>query len=291
MRRPGAEAVREVESWGGCIHAQDFATVATLLITGGAGFLGRELVRRAAERGWEVRATWWSSRPELAADWRHADVRDATAMTESMQGVDAVIHTAYRQGDDDEWSTNVDGSECVARASAGLRLIHLSSDVVFDGRRGGYREEDATRAVNSYGRSKEEAERRVAAAHPAATIARTSLLYGGPDPGPQERLAREGSTFYVDEIRSPVRVGELAGALLELLALEVAGPLHLGGEDDVSRFDFAVALGADPARIERAQTTPERAPDVSLDSSRARALLRTRLHGVYDSSAAVRSAR
>jgi dTDP-4-dehydrorhamnose reductase len=264
--------------------------LATLLITGGAGFLGRELVRRAPERGWEVRATWWSSRPEVAADWRHADVRDATAIAEATQGVDAVIHTAYRQGDN-EWSTNVEGSECVARASVGTRLIHLSSDVVFDGNRGRYREDDPVGPVNSYGRSKAEAELRVAAAHPAATIARTSLLFGGLEPGPQERLAREGSTFYIDEIRSPVRVGDLADALLELLPLEVAGPLHLGGEDDLSRFDFAVALGADPKRIERAQTTPERAPDVSLDSSRARSLLRTRLHGVYDSSAAVRSAR
>jgi dTDP-4-dehydrorhamnose reductase len=261
--------------------------VATLLITGGAGFLGRELVRRAPKRGWEVRATWWSSRPELPADWRHADVRDAAAIAEAVQGVDAVIHTAYRQGDD-EWSTNVDGSECIARASAGMRLIHLSSDLVFDGSDGHYREDDPTGPVNSYGRSKVEAELRVAAAHTAATIARTSLLYGGPEPGPQERLAREGSTFYVDEVRSPVRVGDLADALLELLALEVAGPLHLGGEDDLSRFDFAVALGADPKRIERTHTTPERAPDVSLDSSRARVLLHTRLRGVYDGSAAAR---
>jgi dTDP-4-dehydrorhamnose reductase len=172
-----------------------------------------------------------------------------------------------------------------------MRLIHVSTDLVFDGSRGRYREDDPTGPVNSYGRSKAEAELRVAAAHPAATIARTSLLYGGPEPGPQERLAREGSTFYVDEIRSPVRVGDLADALLELLAFEVPGPLHLGGEDDLSRFDFAVALGADPERSERAHTTPERAPDVSLDSSRARALLRTRLHGVYDSGEAVSSAR
>jgi dTDP-4-dehydrorhamnose reductase len=262
----------------------------TLLITGGGGFLGRELVRRAPARGWQVRATWWSSQPALAADWLHADVRDPAAMTDAMLGVDAVIHTAYRQGLD-EWSTNVDGSECVARASSGRRLIHLSTDLVFDGRRGRYREDDAPGPVNDYGRSKEEAERRVAALHPAATIARTSLLYGGPEPGPQERLAREGSTFYVDEIRSPVRVGDLADALLDLLALDVPGPLHLGGEDDVSRFDFAVALGADPGGIRQARTTADRAPDVSLDSARARALLRTRLRGVYDSSAAVRSAR
>jgi dTDP-4-dehydrorhamnose reductase len=74
----------------------------------------------------------------------------------------------------------------------------------------------------------------------------------------------------------------LAEALLEVVALELPGALHLGGADDLSRFDFAVLLGAEPERIERAQTTPDRAPDVSLDSSRAAALLQTRLRGAYE---------
>jgi dTDP-4-dehydrorhamnose reductase len=77
-----------------------------------------------------------------------------------------------------------------------------------------------------------------------------------------------------------VQVGDLAEALLELLGLECAGPLHLGGADDISRYDFALLLGADPNRIQPAHTTRERAPDVSLDSSRAAALLITRLRGV-----------
>ena len=113
------------------------------------------------------------------------------------------IHTAYRQGDD-AWSTNVVGSETVARAAAGVRLVHLSSDLVFDGTIGHYSEEDVPAPVNDYGRSKAEAELRVADAHPGATIVRTSLIYGVPD-GPQERLAREGTRFFVDELRSPVQ--------------------------------------------------------------------------------------
>ena len=91
-----------------------------------------------------------------------------------------------------------------------------------------------------------------------------------------------------------MQVGDLAAALLELLELSVPGPLHVAGADDVSRFDFAVLLGADPAHLEAAGTTPDRAPDVSLDSSRAAALLSTRLRGVYevlDSSSEVRRAR
>jgi len=251
-----------------------FPIVRTLLVTGGAGYLGRELVRRSP---WPVRATYFSRPLDLPAEWVHADVR---AFDPSLlDGVDAVIHTAYRQNDD-AWSTNVDGSAAVARAARGRRLIHLSSDIVFDGARGCYREEDAPSPVNDYGRSKAEAERLVAELHPQATLVRTSLIYGGAEPGPQERLAREGSRFFVDEIRSPVHVADLAAALLELVELDVSGPLHAAGADDVSRYDFAKLLGA--GEIEAAHTTPDRAPDVSLDSSRARALLRTRLRGVYE---------
>jgi dTDP-4-dehydrorhamnose reductase len=254
-----------------------------LLVTGGCGYLGRELVRRAPKSGWDVRATWFERPPPDGgeAEWVQADLRRVEAAWRTVAGVDAVIHTAYRQGPG-EWEVNVEGSAAVAEAAAGLRLVHLSTDLVFDGTRGRYREEDAPEPVNAYGRSKAEAERLVAELHRDATIVRTSLLYGGADASPQERLAAEGTRFFVDEIRSPVQVGDLADALLEVLALELPGPLHLGGADDISRFDFAVLLGADPERIEAAQTTPDRAPDVSLDSSRATALLRTRLRGAYE---------
>jgi dTDP-4-dehydrorhamnose reductase len=263
-----------------------------LLVTGGCGYLGRELVRRGAERGWRVRATWFRRPPAGEAEWVRADVRDPVAVHAAAVGVDAVIHTAVDHGG--EWTTNVDAAAVVAGAARHARLVHLSSDVVFDGTRGRYRETDDPKPVNVYGRSKLEAEQRVAAVHPAATLARTSLLYGGAEPGRQERLAREGTRFFVDEIRSPVHVGDLASALLDLLELDAPGALHVAGGDDVSRFDLALLLGAARERIEAAQTSADRAPNVSLDSSRAARLLRTRLRGVYEvvgsgSSGATRS--
>jgi dTDP-4-dehydrorhamnose reductase len=232
-----------------------------------------------------VVASWWRREPAgLPGEWHRVDVRDAAAVAELVTDADAVVHTAYVQSGEESWTTNVGGSVAVASAARSVRLIQLSSDLVFDGRRGAYREEDPPAPVNDYGRSKAEAERRVAVLHPTATIVRTSLLYGGRQPGMQERLAREGTRFFVDEIRSPVRVSELATAILELLDVEHAGPLHLAGADAVSRYDFALLLGADPSRIDAVTTTPDRPRDVSLDCSRARSLLRTRLRGVYESA-------
>jgi dTDP-4-dehydrorhamnose reductase len=252
-----------------------------LLVTGGCGYLGRELVVRAPGHGWEVRATWLDQVPKGDAEWLRVDVRDAAAVAAAVDGVDAVVHTAYRQSDG-AWEVNAVGSEAVARASSGRRLVHLSTDIVFRGDRGAYRESDEPDPINDYGRSKLEAERRVASLHPDATIVRTSLLYGGEEPGPQELLARGSRRFFVDELRSPVQVGDLADAILDVLELDVPGPLHLGGADNISRFDFSVLLGADPATLERAHTTPDRAANVTLDSSRARALLRTPLRGVRE---------
>jgi dTDP-4-dehydrorhamnose reductase len=238
-------------------------------VTGATGFLGSELMRQAA-----------------GATGERVDVRDADAVLALFRRLrpEVVMHTAYRQGGDGAREIVVGGSESVARAAAavGARLVHLSTDVIFDGRKGApYVEVDAASPCTAYGEAKEEAERRVVAAAPGALLVRTSLIVGGPghEPSKHELAALDPAmTFYEDEIRSPVQVGDLAAALLELAALEVSGPLNVAGADDVSRAELAELVTGRPVR--RAPAPAGRPLDCSLDSSRARALLRTELRGV-----------
>ena len=160
-----------------------------LLVTGGCGYLGRELVagRRMGGAG---AATWFSAaaaqcggsgsgrraRPEAVAR------RDARRRRRRPHGV--------LQGEG-EWGTNDEARSPLRRRAAGGRLVHLSTDLVFAATAA------ATARTTTGPRSTRTAARkprrsvRVAAAHPAATIVRTSLIYGGAEPGPQERLARE----------------------------------------------------------------------------------------------------
>jgi dTDP-4-dehydrorhamnose reductase len=243
-------------------------------VTGATGYLGRVLVAAAREQGLEV-------------DTERVDVRDEPAVRAHLEPLrpDAVVHTAYRQDAAEAWRTNVDGSEHVARAAAAAdaRLVHLSTDVVFGGRKGTpYVEADPTDPVTDYGRTKAEAERRVAAVHPGALLVRTSLIVGGPG-GAQskhELSARDGGTWYVNEIRSPVQVDDLAAALLELLGRDVRGPLHVAGVDAVSRHELAELAAGAPCAA--ALAPPTRPLDCTLDSSRAQAMIRTRLRGVRE---------
>ena len=114
-----------------------------------------------------------------------------------------------------------------------------------------------------------------------ALLVRTSLIVGGP--ATRRRSTRSSAldpeaTFYDDEIRSPVQVGDLAAAVLELAALGISGPLNVAGADDVSRAELAELVAGRPVR--RIAAPPGRPLDCSLDSSRARSLLATELRGV-----------
>ena len=237
-----------------------------LHVTGATGYLGSELARLAPD-----------------ASTERVEIRDGAAVRALFRRLrpDVVIHTAYRQDADD---VNTVGSASVAAAAAGVgaRLVHLSTDVVFDGRKGGpYVEDDPPCPVTEYGHAKAEAEARVAAAHPEALLIRTSLLYGGPEPSKHELAARNPElTFFTNEIRSPVHVADLASALLELAEHDVVGPLHVAGADAVSRAEFAELLSG--AAVRSAPAPATRPLDCSLDSSRAQALLRTRLRGVRE---------
>ncbi len=266
-----------------------------LLVTGGSGQLGSALIRHSPP-AWHVAGSHHTN-PRTAAD-RRLDVVDGDAVRRLVDELrpDVIVHTAYRQSDPAMASVNVTGSANVAVAAhaAGARLVHLSTDVVFDGtrERGGYTERDQPSPITEYGRTKLAAERAVQAAKPDALIVRTSLIYGGAVAGPHERLVTEAVNgldvgFFTDEWRCPVQVDDMAVALLELAMGELCGPLHVAGADAVSRFEFAqlvaAARGLDATLLRPALSSdqPARRPlNCELDCSLAEMVLSARPRGI-----------
>lgn len=277
-----------------------------LLVVGGTGYLGSAVLRQALTQGWQVFATYHSQLPTTAVDitWQQLDIRDAPTVAQAVSSLapDVVINTAYRQNDPDMWAVTAQGAQHVARATAACqaRLLHLSSDVVFDGEQATpYNETDPPQPISAYGAAKADAERLVLAEHPGAVLVRTSLIYGfAPvdvhttfilrvaDGQVQARLFR-------DEYRCPIFVGDLAAALLELATHSYEGVLHVAGTSILSRYAFGVLLaqfyGRDPARIEsglNAESTTPRPRNCALDVRRAQGMLRTSLRRVEEVLAA-----
>jgi dTDP-4-dehydrorhamnose reductase len=264
-----------------------------ILVTGGAGYLGAEVARQAVAAGHDVIATQFTAPAPHGRPVR-LDLRDDDEVHRCLmkRGPELVVHTAYRQADSALEGDVVRATRNIALAShrAGARLVHVSTDLVFDGEEGApYAEDAEPRPISPYGQAKLDAEALVRQLHAEALIVRTSLLYGLPDPGPQEQLALlADSPFYVDEIRSPTHAGELAAALLELGTRD-EGPrlLHLAGADAISRYELArrlrAAHGHDPDTVTGAPAPlGVRARDVALDSTRAQNMLQTRLRGVRE---------
>jgi dTDP-4-dehydrorhamnose reductase len=144
------------------------------------------------------------------------------------------------------------GVLAVATAAAGLPLLHISTDYVFDGtapldsdgRPRSYLEADLTAPRSVYGSTKLEGERLVLAASRAHTVVRTAWLYGVDGPNfvaTMMRLASERDAVQVvtDQIGSPTWAGHLAPALLGLLERKVSGLVHLTGGGVVSWNGFA----------------------------------------------------
>ncbi len=250
----------------------------TLLVTGGSGYLGRVVAERAAAAGWHV----------TALSSRDIDIRDAAAVRALVDATapDVIVHTAYVRDGPAAWPVIVDGTRHVAAAatSTGARLVHLSTDVVFDGRAGRpYTEDDPVSPVTPYGRAKAAAEEVVTHTMPTALVVRTSLIYGGPAraPSPAELAAIDpDGVFYYDELRCPVQVDDLAAGLLELAAVEASGTLHVAGPEGLSRHAFATLIAGHD--VSGAPAPPGRPLDCRLDSSRATMLIATRLRAVSE---------
>jgi dTDP-4-dehydrorhamnose reductase len=237
-----------------------------IVITGAGGQVGSFLTAAATRQGRDVLAL-------TSSQW---DIADPQLAGQIVQTGDVVVNcAAYTDVDGAETdqatahAVNAAGPDHIAQACArvGARLVHISTDYVFDGDFGDaaphpYELDEKTRPLSVYGQTKLAGEHAVLAALPQAVVVRTAWVYTGGDGkdfvAAMRKLAAGDRVIEMvdDQIGSPTYAGDLVTALFEVIDGRVqapAGIVHAANAGEVSRFEQARAVfegvGADPGRV------------------------------------------
>ena len=267
-----------------------------LLVTGISGFLGWHIARMP-QTDWDITGTYHQNKVSIpSGKTLLLDLTDEAALASVLRKVkpSAVLHLAAasdpnfcEENPQISQAVNVEATVHLAEYAARKKIPFLftSSDLVFDGQKGQYKETDQPSPVNRYGLHKAVAESKVAEINPKAIIARLSLMYGLTDrtdnflSGWLEK-AKAGEAFqaFNDEFRSPASGTDIARGLLLLLDNKAKGIWHLGGMERISRYEFALKMATafdfSPGLIEETKQDEinmpaTRPPDVSLNIEKA----------------------
>jgi len=232
-----------------------------LLVTGASGHLGLNLALLAVEHGYKVTG-WTHSRglmnPPFACE--SVDIGDLDALPAALRALEpeVIIHCAAIANVDvaekqPELSQriNADAPRVIASVAKqlGAKMIQISTDAVFDGSKGNYKEDDAVNPLNAYARTKLAGERAVIQANPDAAIARV-VFYGWTLEGNRSLaeffynnlVAGKSVNGFTDAYFNPLYVRDLAETLLEIAQANLKGIWHTFGNDTLSKYDFGVAL-------------------------------------------------
>lgn len=258
-------------------------------ITGAGGLIGSHLRAQAAIRGssWTVRGL---TRPDL-------DLVDAArvAIAFREQRPQLIIHCAAMSRSPDcqrnpaqARELNVEVTRRLAELAASIPFVFISTDLVFDGKKGDYVESDSVNPMSVYGETKAAAEQLVLA-NSKHLVVRTSLNAGKSptgDRGMDEQMIRAwqagtAMNLFVDEFRCPIPAEATARAIWELVSAKTAGLYHVAGAEKLSRWQIGELLAKrhpefrsliKPGSLKDYEGAP-RSPDTSLNCAKVQAAL------------------
>jgi dTDP-4-dehydrorhamnose reductase len=231
-----------------------------LLVTGASGLLGLHLSLLASEEHTVVGQVHTHLLRGVPFEQTTADLRSPDAVKRLLDQTqpDAVIHTAAlalpdRCEEDPAYSEQVNAllPGWIARETARTRipLVHISTEAIFDGLTGNYKEDDAPNPLNTYAKHKLAGERAVAEADPGAMIVRC-IFYGWSLNGNRSLAeffynnlaAGNRVRGFTDAIFSPLLVDDLARLILLSLERNLRGIYHIASLEGMSKYDFGVGI-------------------------------------------------
>ena len=269
---------------------------ARLMVAGASGLLGLSLAMQQAELydvSGVVNHTALKGTPFKVIQADLAQPGEAARLVDELRpdlGVNcAALAIVDRCEDDPDLAQriNADMPEelAVVCARAGIPLVHISTDALYDGKKGEYSEDDEPNPVNHYARSKLVGDLAVLAANPQALVARTNFfgwsLHG------QRSLAEHFYSYmsqgrpvkgFTDVFFCPMLVNDLVDILMMMVEKELSGLYHVFSPRGLSKYDFAVLLarqfGFDeslisPIKVADFGLAAARSPLLTMNSSKA----------------------
>lgn len=259
--------------------------MSTILITGANGFIGQYLVKQLLDRGSHRvigTGTGASHLPFAVSEqyqYHRMDITDRQQVEKILvswqPGV--IIHAAaLGQPDYCElheqacFSVNVQGTQNVVETGKKINsfLVYLSTDFVFDGSNGPYREEDPTNPVNRYGESKVAGERMINESGIDHAIVRLCAVYGIPFSGNarniitwvKENLESGRSIQAVsDQVRTPTYIDDAVAAIIRIVEKRIRGTFHISGNETFTPYEMALTaanhLGLGKKLIQKVQSS------------------------------------
>ena len=275
-----------------------------LLITGASGLYGSKLSTLAAIDDYQVYSGYRRNQP-ASGNPLHFDVSDSNQVEEVFRKInpEVVVHAAALTDVDKcelnkelAWRINVEGTKNIAEAARTRKifLIYISTDYVFNGETGMYKETDKPEPINYYGLTKLKAEELVRSLADEYCIARTSVIYGStPASGKinfalwvyNKLISGEQVKIVADQWNSPTLNTNLAEMTLEIARRNLQGIFNLSGSTRISRYNFAKliaqAFNLDATLISPSTTSDfswiaKRPQDSSLDTTKARQTLKNK---------------
>ena len=274
-----------------------------LLITGASGLYGSKLAQLALAKGIEVYSSDIQSLT-VYGNFVKLDVSAKEQVEEAFRNIkpDVVVHAASLTDVDKcemnkplAWKVNVEGTKNIVEAAknTGSFLIYISTDYVFSGEKGCYKETDKPDPINYYGVTKLKAEE-IVQTQAEYFIARPSVIYGSTPAAGKVNFAlwlieilRRGEHVKIvtDQWNTPTLNTNLAEMTLEVVERRLTGIYHLGGATRVSRFEFAQQIaevfGLEKGLIDKVKSSqfswPAKRPmDSSLDTTKAQTTLKNK---------------
>lgn len=278
-----------------------------ILVTGASGLLGLNLALEAAKQHTVFGTVNSHPIKTKAFEVLRANLLDPGALDRVLTyaNPDWVIHCAALANLEaceanpalaKELNTDLPEKLATIVARGGARLLHVSTDAVFDGQRGNYSEDDQPEPLSVYARTKYDGEQVVAGVNPEAIVARVNL-FGWSLSGKRSlaeffyyNLAAGKQVMgFTDVYFCPLLANDLAQIFLEMLATGLQGLYHVVSSECITKYDFALRLSRQfsfdselisPTSVTEGGLKAVRSPNLTLKSDKLAKAINNPLPGL-----------